>query len=381
MQRYPKVSGLSSLLRVMRVLQVNKLYSATGGVESIVRSMARGFAALGHDSHVLASVKRGQGSEYRDNNVSVTTVGSAGMVKSTPIAPTFPIRLRKAASESDIVHHHLPNPLGPVSHLMGVRNGPPTVCTYHSDIVRQTKLFQIYRPVLEKFLDDVDRIVTTSPRLLERSSVLSPFKSKSDVVPLGIDLQSINRSATYGDDLPNGPIILFVGRLVYYKGVEYLIDAVELLDGHLLIVGEGPQRQELEHQVKERGLCNQVTFLGFVSESDLDGLYQAAQIFVLPSVEPSEAFGIVQLEAMAHGLPVVNTNLPTGVPWVSQDGKTGITVPPRNTKALAAALEELLQDDERRDVLGSTARKRVEKMFTREQMLNKIEKIYEEEHL
>lgn len=362
----------------MRVLQVNKLYNAVGGIETAVRSTARGLASRGHDSQVLAAVERGRGYPQTDGDVSIRTVGSFGTIQSTPMAPTFPIRLHQEVGDADIVHHHLPNPLGPPSHLIALRGRHPTVCTYHSDIVRQSTAFQFYRPVLERFLDRVDRILATSPVLLEESSVLAPYKSKCEVVPLGIDLTSVDRTATYPDDLPDEPLILFVGRLNYYKGLEYLIDAMTSVDAHLLVAGEGPRREELLHQVENRNLTDSITFLGYVPDPALEGLYEAADVFVLPSVEPSEAFGIVQLEAMAHGLPVINTDLPTGVPWVSRDGETGITVPPRDADALSDAIKWIFRHDEQRRVLGMAARERVEAEFTRGQMLDRLETIYED---
>ena len=171
---------------------------------------------------------------------------------------------------------------------------------------------------------------------------------------------------------------MFVGRLSYYKGVEYLIEAMQWVNAKLLIVGDGELREKLEEKTISLGVNGKVKFLGKVSDEMLKYCYQICDIFVLPSVEPSEAFGLVQLEAMAYGKPVINTLLPTGVPFVSIDGKTGLTVEPRNSKALADAINKLLSDDELRKKFGIQARNRVVENFTVDKMNEKILKVYQE---
>lgn len=204
-------------------------------------------------------------------------------------------------------------------------------------------------------------------------------KKKCSIVPLSVDLDAIDaENPTELDIDTTGPVVLFVGRLNYYKGVEYLVDAMGEIEATLLVAGDGERRSALKQRARERGVDDQIQFLGYVSDTKLASAYRAADLFVLPSVEPSEAFGIVQLEAMARELPVVNTSLPTGVPWVSQDGETGLTVPPRDATALAEAINTLLEDDERRRRYSEQARKRVERLFSRETMLKKIQTIYDQ---
>jgi rhamnosyl/mannosyltransferase len=148
------------------------------------------------------------------------------------------------------------------------------------------------------------------------------------------------------------------------------------VDATLLIVGDGPRREALEERVDDRGIQDRVRFLGQLAEPELHDCYAIADVFALPSVEPSEAFGIVQIEAMAHGTPVVNTDLPTGVPWVSQDGVTGLTVPPRDAGSLADALTGLIDDPTTREKYGRNARERVEEMFSRGHVLSKMDELY-----
>jgi rhamnosyl/mannosyltransferase len=313
----------------------------------------------------------------------VRKVPSAGEVLSVPTSPTFPLALREESRDVDVLHVHLPHPLGVGSQLAVGRRDPAVVVTYHSDIVRQRAALRFYRPIQQRFLGRADRILPTSPRLLEHSAQLGPHAGRCTPVPLSIDVSAFRDRIGNPPDVdlstdPDRPTLLFVGRLAYYKGVEYLLDAMVAVEADLLVVGDGERREALERRARQRGVEGKVSFLGRVSDETLAGCYAAADVFVLPSVEPSEAFGVVQLEAMATGIPVVNTDLPTGVPWVSPDGETGYTVPPRDAGALADALADLLDDPERRERFGETARARVEARFDRERMIDRVEAVYED---
>jgi len=364
----------------MDLLHLNKFYHPeVGGIERVVRAIAEGMKRRGHENRVLVAVPRGRGARDTVDGIPVTRTASLGVAKSVPLSPTFPIRLRQASRDVDVVHHHLPNPLSVVSHLTTPSIDAPVVATYHSDIVRQQTALKLYRPLLHRFLDNVDHIFVTSPRLLEYSDHLAPQREKASVVPLSIDLDEYGQYEGPPIELPGDPdrpTLLFVGRLNYYKGVEYLIDSMPTVDADLLIAGSGDRRDDLETRVDRLGIADRVHFLGYVDEQRLHAYYDRADVFVLPSVEPSEAFGIVQLEAMAYRTPVVNTDLPTGVPWVSQHDETGLTVPPRYSEALADATTELLDDPERRRAYGDRARERVERQFGRERLLDTMETRY-----
>jgi glycosyltransferase involved in cell wall biosynthesis len=171
--------------------------------------------------------------------------------------------------------------------------------------------------------------------------------------------------------------MLFVGRLVYYKGLEVLLEAMRRCHGSLVIAGEGPLEATLRSIVSANGLARRVQFAGRVSDADLPALYRACDVFVLPSIAKTEAFGVVQIEAMAAGRPVVSTNLPTGVPWVNQDGVSGLVVPAGDPAALGAALERLLNDDALRLRLGERARLRAATMFSRERMVAAFKNLVE----
>lgn len=209
------------------------------------------------------------------------------------------------------------------------------------------------------------------------------FRDKCVVIPLGIDMRKFDGKAC-GEEIAairsrwGGRIVLFVGRLTPYKGVSYLLDAMEGVSGQLLIVGKGELERPLRGQAARKNLSARVNFLGELGEKEMVRFLHACDLLVLPSITRNEAFGVVQLEAMACGKPVVSTRLETGVEYVNQHGKTGLIVPPGDSKALAEAIDGLLRNEELRRKMGAEGRKRVAKKFTKERMAQETLKLYEE---
>ncbi|QLH76971.1 glycosyltransferase [Halosimplex rubrum] len=352
------------------VLQVcTYYYPFTGGIQKLVRTLVTGIDDA--NFRILTCATGGRGGVDERHGTEVVRAGSPGAVKSTPMSPTFPYRLRQQLAWADLVHYHLPFPLGPVSHLIN-RVDTPAVATFHDDIVGKGPVVYPYRPVLDRFLGDVSRVIVTSPNMRDECARIAKWRGKAEVVPIGIEAED-------GPVEPKslaGRKLLFVGRLVEFKGVEYLVSAMAELDATLSVVGKGPARDTLERHAREEGVADRVTFEGFVSEARLDRLYREADLFVLPSAGENESFGIVQLEAMQRGLPVINTSLPTGVPYVSVDGETGLTVEPGDPAAIAEAARTLLGDSERYRRYSANAQRRVRERFTRRRMLDETRAVY-----
>jgi glycosyltransferase involved in cell wall biosynthesis len=277
------------------------------------------------------------------------------------------------------VHLHLPNPAAAAAWLASGNRGK-LIITYHSDIVRQKYIAKVVEPILHAVLHRSSAIVVSSPEMIRFSPVLAEYRDRCHVIPFGIPLDQFtkcdpistkNIREKYGERL-----ILGVGRLVYYKGFEHLISAMAKVRGRLLIVGRGPLQANLENLIRELGVGDKVTLLGGVS--DVVPYYHAADVFALPSVARSEAFGIVQIEAMAAGIPVVNTNLETGVPYVSVHGQTGLTVPPADSDAMASALNLLLDNQQLRESFGRAARLRAHREFSDATMIRRMTDLYDQ---
>jgi len=287
-----------------------------------------------------------------------------------------------ASSDADLIHVHLPNP-GAVLAVLASRYRGRLVATWHSDVVRQKQLLRILWPFLRTFLSLCDAIVVSSREYLDSSTQLQPWTERCHVIPYGIRVDHFD---TVDEEVVGAlrerhgaRIVLAAGRLVYYKGFEYLVRAIRYVDATLMIVGDGPEHSHLQSIAREAGVQSRVVLVGHVE--DIRPYYHAADVFVLPSVARSEAFGIVQLEAMACRKPIVNTNIPTAVPGVSLDGVSGFTVPPADPVALAKALNRLLNDNELRASFGNRARQRVERLFAVENMADSTAALYKKRGL
>ncbi|HNT35498.1 MAG TPA: glycosyltransferase, partial [bacterium] len=295
----------------------------------------------------------------------------------SPSVPSWLSRLKP-----DLVHIHHPYPLGFVSYILAGRS-KPLVVTWHSDIVRQKVLKVIFRPVQNAVLRRSNAIIVTSEPLMKQSPDLRKYQTKCLPIPLGVDVGRLDSlratAAARGSQaamLQHSPSILFVGRLVRYKGLEVLLRAMVGIQANLFVVGEGILRGSSQRLASELGVADRVIFLGKVPEETLAGLYAGCSVFVLPSVSNNEAFGLVQLEAMAASKPVVSTNLPTGVPYVNRDEVTGYVVPPDNPEALMSALNRLLATPSLALRMGQSGRSRVEQEFRLELMIERTLEVY-----
>lgn len=365
----------------MNILHIYKdYYPVLGGVENHVRLVAEAQAARGHTVAVLVTGPHPRTRVEQRNGVRVIYAGRLATVASTPLSLSLPLRLWRERPE--IAHLHYPYPVGDVAYALFGR-GRRTVISYHSDIVRQKSLLRLYAPWLRRSLARADAVLATSPRYVETSPFLRPLAERCTVVPYGIQSERFAQAdpaavAAIRQAHGGVPLLLFVGQLRYYKGVEFLIRAMRHVPGALVLLAGGEssaRRAALESLAQTEGVAERVVFLGEQDEQ-LPALYHACEMFVLPSIERSEAFAIVQLEAMAAGRPVVSCDVGTGVAWVNQHGSTGLVVPPRDPQALAAAINGLLADPALRAQMGAAGRARVAAHFTQARMLADIEAVY-----
>lgn len=364
----------------MKIVHVYKdYYPVLGGIENHVRLVAEEQARRGHDVTVLVTNRSLRGALSEPNGVRLIKAGRFGTVASTPLSLSLIGWLRRLPC--DIAHLHFPYPVGELAYL-AVGKGRRMVMTYHSDIVRQKDLLHVYAPFLRRVLQRADRIMPTNQRYVETSPYLRPVASKCTVVPLGIDLSRFAAADPQQVEAirqqHGQPLLVFVGRLRYYKGLEYLIRAMADVQARLLVIGTGPMAKPWKALTAELGLTGKVIFLGDVDDADLPAYHYASEIFVLPSSQRSEAYGVSMLEGMACGLPAISTELGTGTSYVNQNGETGLVVPPADSGALASAINRLLANEELRAQYGAAARARAWGLFSLEAMVDRILDVYAE---
>jgi len=361
------------------VLQVGKFYYPyRGGMETYLRDLCLGLKDR-VELKVLVSNTNHHTIHEAVEGVDVIRAGRWGRLAATSICPSFPRLLKRNAGDIISIQH--PDPLAAVSYL-SARPPGKMVVVYQSDIIRQRFTKYLYRPLLLSFLSRAQAIIVASPLYIESSPILHKFRDKCVVIPIGINPDDYLPSPAIEERtheirrLHGDRIVLFVGRLALYKGIEYLLKAMEGVDGKLIIAGRGGRLGTLAMMVASHHLEEKVFLMGEVSRDDLLAYLHACSVLCLPSITRNEAYGIVQLEAMACSRPVVSTRLDTGVNYINLNRKTGLVVPPQDSGMLRDGLNELLNDPELREKLGRQGRERVEREFTKEKMAERTFELY-----
>jgi rhamnosyl/mannosyltransferase len=378
----------------MRILQLGKFYPIRGGVEKVMWDLTRGLAGRGVACDMLCAKLPQDGIDLEDrpylgledgveilrfpDGRTVYCVKALAKKAATMLSPAMVRWLRRHRQDYDIVHIHHPDPMAALAlRLSGFRG--KVVLHWHSDILSQRFLLALYKPLQQWLIRRADVIVGTTPPYLEASPYLRDVQDKCMAVPIGIDPVRFDpeKAEAFRAQFPGKWIILSVGRLVPYKGFRYLIDALgRLPDNYQLVIGgTGPLQEGLEAQIRENGLIGRVSMIGYVPSEDLPSWFGACDLFVLSSVMKTEAFGIVQIEAMSCGKPVVATRIPeSGVSWVNKDGVSGLNVPPENAAALADAIQKVADG---RDRYGAGARRLFEERYGFDRMIDRIKAVYE----
>ena len=373
-------------MKPLQVCHLGKYYPpAPGGIETHVRTLALAQAALGARVRVYCvNHKGGPTVVENDGPVEVVRFGRISSALKIDICPGLLGKLRRV--EADILHLHVPNPTMILS-MLAARPRQPVVVTYHSDVIHQKLRAALFRPLERLAYRRVRAILPTSPVYLGGSPFLQAYAERVQVLPLGIDLKPYlepsadarARAARIREEHSRGgPLWLCTGRLVYYKGFLNAVRALAHVEGRLLMVGNGPNQPELQAEADRLGVNDRIVFLGtFPSSLDVLPYYLAADAFWFPSNARSEAFGLVQGEAMASGCPVINTQIPhSGVPWVSRHEETGLTVAVNDPEALAAAAHRLATEPGLRDRLTEAARRRAAAEFDHRVMAERSLAIY-----
>lgn len=368
----------------MKILQLGKAYPPAnlGGVEITIQLITEGLHSKGIYCDVLG---------VNDTKESVIDRGPYGVIYrealikkmfSTLLSIRLISRLFKIHKEYDIIHIHHPDPMSALA-LYLVRPSCKIIIHWHSDILRQKTLLKLYKPIQNWLLKRADAIIATSDDYVKGSASLTENNHKVFIIPIGIDKNNLVFDKKAVQELRNRfegkKLILTIGRMSYYKGYDYLIDSVQYLndDSLLLIIGTGELETHLKNRVRELKLEDKVVFLGKVNDLERNSFLYACDLFVLSSVFKTEAFAIVQVEAMALGKPVVSTEIPgSGVQWVNKNQVSGITVPIKDSKLIGEAINKIVSDSALQEKLSKGALNRFETEFTQERMTERIIKLY-----
>ena len=365
----------------MKILQLGKFYPVRGGVERVMFDLMTGLSARGIDCDMMCAESSGHGAKSRISpHSNLITHHTWVKAASTTIAPSMAPELKKIAPDYDIIHVHHPDPMAALALYVSGYKGK-VVLHWHSDILKQRHLVKFYKPLQQWLIRRADVIIGTSPEYIDHSPSLGVIKEKTACVPIGVE--SLNPDTEGADAIRkqfgNKKIVFFMGRLIEYKGLSHLVRAAAHMpdDYVVLIGGDGPLREELQSLIDTHHLGKKVFLLGRIPQEKVEAYYTACDVFCLPSVMKTEAFGIVQIEAMSLGKPVVATRIPgSGTAWVNKHGESGINVPVADPEALAKAVTDICTDAERYSRYCTDARRRFESLFTIDRMIENCIDIY-----
>lgn len=368
----------------MKILQLGKFWPGKGGLERVMIDLAEGISERGIDCDMLTvdAAKNRCREVVLNEHSRIVCVSSLFTLCATMISPAMVKTLRRIQSQYDIIHIHHPDPMAALALWFSGFKGK-VVLHWHSDILKQKIALKFFLPLQNWLIKRSDLILTTSPVYLKHSPYLRSSLANAAVLPIGIDAVSPDSDGTEAirERYKGKKIIFSLGRLVGYKGFDYLVEAARYLpdDYVVLIGGAGVLQQKLQHRIQRQGLVGKAVLLGRISNEDIPNYYGACDVFVMSSIWKTEAFGIVLLEALSAGKPIVATKIHgSGVPWVNEDGVTGVNVEPENGWAIADAVRYVLSERSRYETFSHNAKKRYAELFGKEMMIDKCIAFYKQ---
>lgn len=351
-------------------------YPHIGGIEAVISQINASLPNEDFEKEVLCCSNTEKSSF--ENGVKYNRCKFLFEFAANTISPEFIWKLSRV--NTDILHYHMPFIFAVIAHFIARPKYKKLYITYHGAIVGYDKIMKPFWGLYKYFYKIADKIHVLSPNVINSDQILIDNKDKCEIVPYGIDLEldydqeEVNKIK---EKYKNKKIVLAIGRFVKAKGFAYLIQAMRnVQESVLLIIGDGPLKKDFETYINKNNLKNKVILLGAITDKKIKNNYiQASNIFVSSSQQ--ESFGIVQLEAMKYGKPIINTNLGTGVNYISIHNETGLTVEPKDSDELANAINKLLKDDNLRITFGKNSFKRTKDLFNMDLIENKYKNLYE----
>ncbi len=361
----------------MRILHIYKSYfpDTVGGIEQGIKNIIESTQRAGVEHAILTSSQNASTEE--EGGVTITRLPTTVSISSCPVSISMLFKYRALVEPFDLLHYHFPWPFAEALHVI-CQIKKPFIVSYQSDIVKQKILKQFYWPFFKRFMSQASCIVAASQNYLATSRDLKPFLSRCDAIPVGIaDLPAPeSQKVTHWRSVAGEGFLLFVGVLRYYKSLHILLDALKGQQVPVVIAGDGPCGEALKAQAQKNGLTS-VQFVGRVSDADKLALLHLCRGVVLPSSQRSEAYGVVLVEGLAAGKPLISTEIGTGTSFINQHGETGWVVQPDAPDELWKAIDALFSEDALAKKMGEAARARYEALFTAEKMGKAYQALYE----
>mgnify|MGYP000285861192 CR=1 FL=1 len=363
-----------------KVLHVTSTYfpDTHGGVEEVIRQICLNTKPHGIESRVFTLSPNPFPQTIKIEGCDVFRAKKSFEIASCRFSIEAISKYKELIEWADIIHYHFPWPFADFLHLL-CKVSKKSIVTYHSDVVRQKNLNKLYTPVMHYFLKSMNKIITTSLNYSQSSKILKEYKDKVEIIPIGLNEKSYPVPSKNEIDLTQSKVgndfILFVGMFRNYKGLNYLLKSAQDISTNIVLVGKGPLEKELKNIVNNLRLSN-IQFLGEVNEVEKVALFKLCRAVVLPSHLRSEAFGVTLIEGSMYGKPLISTEIGTGTSYINLNGKTGIVVPPRDSKSLKNAIIKISSDLSLSKKMGHSSRLRYEELFTGQTMGQKYLTLY-----
>lgn len=370
-----------------KILHISKYYYPYyGGIEDVAQTIVRELKPF-HTQKIICFNDRNITETDIVEDVEVYRVATVGTFFSQPIPKGYHTALKRLIKEfkPDYIHLHIPNPVVTLFLLNMDLSGSKLYIHWHADISGQKLLYSLYKDYEKKLLLRADKIIATSQIYLEYSEPLRNFLYKSVIVPNTINEQKFPDKADDADKIEQirklygkKKILFFVGRHVPYKGIEYLIECEKLVDDDCVFVvaGKGPLTKRLKTQAAH---SDRIKFIGKISDEELRLYLKASYLFLFPSINRSEAFGVALAEALYCGLPAVSFYIEgSGVTWVNKNNYSGVVVKNFDKQAFARTINELLKKEDLRAELSRNAKSWVSENFLTDKAFVALHEIYRE---
>lgn len=365
----------SPLIKVLHVFKTYYPFS-TGGVETVINDLSTGL----RDQCIFEVLCVNEGDSQGGaviNGVPVTWVSALGGPRKSPLFNPYSLKIRKLLNWADIIHYHHPYPMCDLLFFSVARN-KPSIVTYHADIMMTGLLRNLYKPVEKMFLKLVDAVVCTSNVYCESSKLLNSIDREYEIIPLSLSESEFNSEKTenrFEGTFEKLEYYLFIGAHRWYKNLFELLAAAHSTDKKILIVGEGEETKQLKLFAKEKKLTN-VIFLGWVNEIEKQFLLKSCYALVLPSNNRAEAYGLVLLEAMRVGAPVITSDIESGMAFINIHNQTGLHFGERVNLELGDCFDILDNNLEKRNIMSMNAKKRFDTTFSFDKFLSAYENLY-----
>jgi len=374
-----------------RVLHISKRYPPyVGGIETVCHDICSCLKETGeYEQKVIAFNDKPETIEETYDGIDVIRVGVQKIIASQPLAKDYGKVIKKTISEfkPDIIHFHYPDPFAAhyvLKYIKKLNYKGKLILHWHADIIKQKVLKLLFVHQNKALLKRADLIIATSPAYLKDTDYLPKYKDKVEILPCCIgkertktNLEITEKAKFIKREHSGKTICFFFGRHVKYKGLKYLIESDQYLDQSkidIVIAGSGPLTNELK---QEANRYKNISFVGRLSDDDINSYLMACDIFTFPSITRNEAFGISLAEAMYFGKPSVTFTIKgSGVNWVSINGKTGLEEKTINPQQYSEAISKLSTEKELYVKLSKNAKERCNLLFTYDSFKQKVLNIY-----